>query len=273
MVNIALFISGRLTCYETDLILLLQRLSTNDNIKIHLFCSINDIYNDYYKIAEEVLSPWLCKIEYEEYKIPYDFIENKHPETLIQIVNGIKQPYTVLSCFYNDYKAYKMIEEYQTEKNIKFDICCKIRPDIIFNNIFPEIFLEKDTMTLYSCIPPDIIRIRGDLRTNLCLCDAFAFGCMETMKQYCKTYNFILNENNIKNGNYRINFEPCLTESFFNEAFPIDSDDCYIHMNNAYNKSKFNVIYFTCPYYLNKTRRIRDNNITETIWYRFDQIS
>jgi hypothetical protein len=70
------------------------------------------------------LSPWLRKIEYEEYKVPTSFIQNIHRSTLFQDISGVKKPYTVLSCFYNDNKAYKLIEEYELENNIKFDICC-----------------------------------------------------------------------------------------------------------------------------------------------------
>lgn len=45
------------------------------------------------------------------------------------------------------------------------------------------------------------------------ICDAFAYGNKATMKIYTNTYNYILRENRLRNGYYRINYKPCLTES------------------------------------------------------------
>ena len=57
--KLAFFISGRLTCYEENLIPILNFL--DKKYDINLFLSINDEYNNYYEKAESLLSKWLKK--------------------------------------------------------------------------------------------------------------------------------------------------------------------------------------------------------------------
>jgi hypothetical protein len=53
--RIALLISGRLKCYETCLLPLLQ----NSSYDVDVFASINDVDYDYYNRVITNLSPWL----------------------------------------------------------------------------------------------------------------------------------------------------------------------------------------------------------------------
>ena len=116
----AMFISGRLTCYDENLINILNTTFCENDID--LFVSVNGVRDEYHIEAEQRLSKWLRKIDYEEYNVPEDFI-NTNPESLRQTVNGKQVPYTVLSMFYNDYKNYKNIEEYSKENNMEYERC------------------------------------------------------------------------------------------------------------------------------------------------------
>lgn len=258
MDKVALFISGRLTCYEINLLPILNYLSTR--YIIHLFVSINGIKDEYHTIAEERLSLWLKKIRYEVYHVPDTFVTNTHPETLFQVVDGNRVPYTNLSCFYNDLQCFQLIEQYEAEAGISYDIISKIRPDISFKNLSLLDFKKDspDCKILHSCIPPNEIYIYGWRHIPLCISDAFAYGNKETMRIYTNTYNYILHENTARAGNYRINYEPCVTENVI--------DFCILDTRNAneirerflHNRNGIVIIYFACPYTLNKNRRDRD---------------
>ncbi len=263
MKRVAIFISGRLTCYETHLIKNLQLFDTM--FMVDLFISINGTRDEYHVQAEEQLKKWLREIAYEEYKAPSEsvMIPNIHPETLFQIHEGRKVPYTNLSCFYNDAKAYNLIKLYSQNNNIQYDICMKFRPDIYFlNDSYKTMPLEIQNSVLYSCIPPCEIYIWCDRRAPRCICDAFAYGSMEVMEQYCNTYSFIIKTNNENGGNYRINYEPCLTESFFNYALDLEKDN-YQTILNMFSNAKYKVQYFNVHYDIDKNRRNRDQCFTE----------
>jgi hypothetical protein len=131
-----------------------------------------------------------------------------------------------------------------------------------FNHITPDIFKNRQDTILYSCIPECEIYYFGLRNINRCICDAFAFGSMKVMKRYCNTYNFILSTNDKLLGNYCINYELCLTESYLNEIFNQEqTDDFSIRYMSAFDRLEYKVEYFSCPYILNKKRRSRDTVI------------
>jgi len=111
MLKIAIFISGRINCYENNLLHILNYLDNiykdtcNDESCVNLFMSINGIRDEYNILMEKTLNKYIKSIHYEIYKIPENF-KNNHQETLYQIIDGVKQPYTNLSCFYNDMVAF-----------------------------------------------------------------------------------------------------------------------------------------------------------------------
>jgi len=266
----ALFISGRLTCYEEDLIKVLNTTFYYNDID--LFISINGIRDEYHIEAEERLYKWLRKIDYEEYNVPESFI-NTHPETLTQNINGKKTPYTVMSMFYNDQKNFKNIEEYSKENNITYDIVCKFRADISFINPFIEFLFERFTHhdnTLFSCIPPCPIILYSHIKLGgpLCISDAFAFGSMEVMKRYCSTYDSIFIMNNKDNGYCRLNYETTLSVCFWGEeSFSEYTEDIIDKLYNAVAKCPYKIEYFNLLYNINDKRRERDmvKNLTANI--------
>lgn len=253
--NIALFISGRLVCYDTDLILNLQSMS--DEFTVHLFISINGERDAYHQEAEQLLAPWLKKIRYEPYKVPDDFIPNTHPETLFQVIDGKRVPYTVLSCFYNDLKCYEMIADYSNETGIQFDTCVKFRADIAFANKDWSIFkraAEKPDV-LFSNYPPQRIYFTGDTSTPCCISDAFICTSLQNLKLYCNTYHFTLKMNKKMNGNYRINYEPCVNENICGAIFEQSHPCIREHIISLFTHAQLPIEYFELPYILNTKRR------------------
>lgn len=275
--NVAIFISGRLTCYENNLLPILDYLDEFSHP--HLFVSINGNRDEYHIEAESRLSKYLKDIKYEVYNVPEDFTSNLHPQTLKQHVDGKWVPYTNLSCFYNDKMAFNLATSYSKTHKIKYDIYCKFRPDITFHNINQLDFHILEKNTIYSNIPPCEIYFEGDRRNQRCVSDAFAYGDIHSMKTYTKTYNNILNLNNKLEGKYRINYELCLTESIFDMIYygsyeiPGEQDYTKIYAdrikkykiaydsndaNKIISESKIKIKYFEAKYSLDPNRRNRD---------------
>ena len=217
--NVALFVSGRLLGYDTCLLPFLLKFSKDYRIKV--FFSINTLSlsegEDMTTIIsnlKRLLGDMFGDIYYEEYKLPYEYVQTK-------LQNGIDVfLYNQLSCFYNDKQNLRLIEEYQRNYNITFDIISKIRSDMIME--YNCIYLKKDA--------PDLLMIRtaysfviswGHLPEFALfpyptISDAFAYGNMKSMRIYCKTYDWILEQNRARNGRYLATFEHLLTDSILN---------------------------------------------------------
>jgi hypothetical protein len=154
MRNIAIFISGRLSGYEENLIPFVNSLKDRYNIK--LFFSINS-----FTIADNDISSVITKLEkdfeniigyynFEKYKLPRYFVENrlKNRENL-RLINGDKFSYKSCSQFYNDTKNFELIELYEKMNNIKFDIICKTRADTVFYTNVDFIFNNYEDIHFY----------------------------------------------------------------------------------------------------------------------------
>ena len=173
-------------------------------------------------------------------------------------------PYNQLSMFYNDLNNFNMIEKYEKEKNMKFDVICKIRPDMRFNNLSDIIFFkdDADSLIINSCVPACRIYWFGNTNTPMLICDAFAYGNFKSMKLYCDTYNWICEQDKILQGTYDRTFEPYLNESILRCCF-----DTYKEQINTTERIKdkiFNnplnvkIKYFNCPYNHSNKRREKD---------------
>jgi hypothetical protein len=249
--KIAMFLSGRINCFETDLFPNLIYFSKDPTISIDLFCSVNGEPNEYFSQAEELLSPWLKNIQYEVYKIPENnYINDKNPAV-----------YNLLSCFYNDKKAYNMIEEYAKKNNIEYTYICKFRADIKFKEgelfKFPE--KERDTI-VWSCVAPDPIYFHGNKIFPMMIANDFIFSSPLTMKHYCGTYDFILRKLIETEGKFTPWFEHSVMENFYDITTPwvVTTDEnlreTFRIFQEAYLKSKYEVRYFRCDYEYNKRR-------------------
>ena len=253
MNRIAMFISGRLNCYETDLYPQLVQFAKQDNLQIDLFCALNSERTEYYQKAEELLAPWLKGIEYEIYVPPEDF----HCEEARNANPNDRVYFNTLSMFYNDKKAYQMILEYSKQNNIQYTLISKFRADIRlhFNFIFP--ILNSDDPNLYCSIPPLSVFLKGNL--NPCfrmVTDAFAFGTPEVMKHYCGTYDFLVKTMRERNYKYSIVFELTLSESFYNIVVEdFTPEECAAKISKILPELRYPRIDFECPYVINQTRR------------------
>jgi hypothetical protein len=222
MLNLAIFISGRLLGYSDCLVPLINNIKQKYNV--YLFFSINifslNIQDRNIKNIEYIINDLktkfgesTCQCNFEEYKFPKYIVEK-----LIQ--NNINfDCYNEFSCFYNDKINFNLIDTYEIINNIKFDIICKTRSDIYFNSNNIDFILDnKDDLIIHNKHLQDI-RYWGHKYhdTPLMISDAFAYGNKNSMKIYCSTYDFILNNN--LNGLYCQTFEIALTDSILQHKF------------------------------------------------------
>jgi hypothetical protein len=269
MLNIALFVSGRLTGFKECLLPFVINLKKKYNIFV--FFSINTFSLDknntnLYIIANELKNTFgitFADIYFEEYKFPKSYVENR-------ISNNInKFTYNCLSCFYNDSKNMELIENFEKNNNILFDIICKTRSDIIFKNHINFICDNKDDLIIRN---KHMINIRywghAYNDTPLMISDAFAYGNKISMKYYCSTYDWILKNDIILKGNYSQTFEIYLTDSilqhiFYNipggETIPLLNRDQIFH-KYINNPNGIKIIYLNNINYELLPQQIRSKN-------------
>ena len=198
MLNIAIFISGRLLGYSECLLPIINNLKKK--YKIFLFFSINTFslpINDRNPITiENIINDLkqkfgnsMCECKFEEYKYPKYIIERL-------IKNNIKVfSYNVFSSFYNDKKNFNSIEEYEINNNIKFDIICKMRSDLLFYNKDIDFNVDnKDDLIIHNKHVAEITHWGYKYIPSM-ISDIFAYGNKNSMKIYCSTYDWILNNN------------------------------------------------------------------------------
>lgn len=218
MRNIAIFISGRMLGYKENLIPFIKSLKSKYNIK--LFFSINifsfeNINTNIPLIIQELQTEFgdiLAYHNFEKYKLPRSFVENR----LQHNMNNFN--YNCLSCFYNDKKNMEMIEEYENNNAIKFDVICKTRTELGFKSNVDFIFNNDEDLIIHNKHMCDI-RYWGHIHHNTpkMISDAFAYGNKSSMKIYCKTYDWVL-QNDLLHI-YSQTFEIYLTDSILQYIF------------------------------------------------------
>lgn len=233
--KIAVLISGRAARYEACLLPILQTTKYD----VDLYMSINDESCRYYDKMQIRLGEWLRGLELAPYDPPEKWVENINPSTTKQTINGHSHPWNCMSMYYNDMNAYNMASKTEVE----YDVYLKFRSDIITDD-FPPVNITSER-TLFSAIPN--VASTSPLSNELgeftgqeseWVCDAIAYGNRESMKDYCDTYNFVVNANNNSKGQYRIHFESSLTDSIHHKKLPVE--------------------YFKYGYKLDRNRRILD---------------
>ena len=268
MHNIALFISGRLIGYKYCLLPLINNLKKKYNV--FLFFSINSLSFD--KLTENnvfiindlknTFGETIGDIYFEEYKFPRNYVENKI-NNKIDVFN-----YNCLSCFYNDCKNMELIENFEKNNNIEFDIVCKSRSDIFFENNNVEFTIDNKNELIIRNKHMSNISHWGIKNTPLMISDAFAYGNKLSMKYYCSTYDWILKNDLLLNGKYLQTFEIYLTDSilqyvFYNtpggEVTPLLS---YEEIINKYvnNPNGIKIIYLNNINYTLLPQEIRSKN-------------
>ena len=216
--NIALFVSGRILGYDTCLLPMINNFkpASSGDFKIKVFFSINtfSLGKDENILAiinnlKQLLGDKFGDIYYEDYKLPYDWVHSK----LQNGTNGFI--YNQMSCFYNDKQNLRLIEEYQVNNNINFDIVAKLRSDITSSPISLKL---DDPDALIIRTPLTGIGFWGHLAEFSKLpCQTISidvvYGNMKSMRIYCKTYDWTLEQNILLNGHYSCTFEPLITNS------------------------------------------------------------
>ena len=241
--RIAVLISGRLKCYESCLIPLLESCDYD----IDLFISINAERDDYHNQALNNLSKWLKG----EYICPY-VVPQDYKDIFINMGTGTNEPlpYNQLSMFFNDMNAFKLATQYADDNNFEYDAYMKYRSDIVTNKL-PDIE-KSDEYQIFSVIPwcnhyspiidrqnPTIYNSPGDWRlpdtvNAPWVSDAIVYGNRNSMEAYMQTYNYCMEMNELWKGLYPIAFEPSVTQ-------------------NAYDKG-LEVKYFSAPYTIDPSR-------------------
>ena len=273
MINIAFFISGRLIGYKELLIPFVNIFKTKYNI--YLFFSINSFTLDKgvsIKMATNELintfGEMIGDIYFEDFKMPKSYVENR-------IENNVDTfSYNALSQSYNDSKNMELIEKFEINKNIEFDIVCKTRSDIHFINIQDFIVDNKDDIIIRNKHMMDI-RYWGHIYrdTPLLISDAFAYGNKKSMKHYCETYDWILKNDLLLKGQYTQAFETYLTDSLLQHVFynvpgggqnPVLTREQII--NNYLNNPKgIKIVYMNNIRYvlLNQSIRLKNNFVVD----------
>jgi len=174
MKYIALYISGRSTCFNENLIYQLKNyLDKNKETEIHIFASLNEEPNtEHSKKFEEIIKP--KKVIYEKFIAPEYILnhKNKHWYT---------KPYNCASMYYNNLKAFELIEEYSKELGIKYDMVIKYRTDIVR--------IENDLPIPEEDIKENSIYTLFDYNWHGGLNDQIGVGSFNTMKLYSDLYN------------------------------------------------------------------------------------
>jgi hypothetical protein len=126
-----------------------------------------------------------------------------------------------LSCFYNDYKNIELIENFEKNNNMLFDIICKIRSDMIIKSNDFSFILDNPNEFIIRNKHMQDIRFWGHVYkdTPLMISDAFAYGNKISMKHYCSTYEWILKTDLLLKGYYSQTFEIYLTDSILQYVF------------------------------------------------------
>lgn len=269
MLNIALFVSGRLFGYKECLLPFINTLKQKYNI--FLFFSINSFSlgkmnkNIEYIIDDlkNTFGETIGAIYFEKYKFPRSYVETR-------ISNNINVfSYNCLSCFYNDSKNMELIEKFENNNNILFDIISKIRTDIFFENDVNFICDNKDDLIIRNK-HMTTIQYWGHFHkdTPLMISDCFAYGNKISMKHYCSTYDWILKNDNILNGNYSQTFEIYLTDSILQHVFyntPGGEKNPLLNKTQIFDKyvnnpNKIKIIYLTNISYNMIPSNIRTQN-------------
>lgn len=133
--KIAMYFSGRIISYEHCIANIIK---LKDKYNITFFCSLNlpELTDYEYKFFE------LLNMNQNQYTF-----ENLIAPDWIYTLDGqghYMRREKMHSHFYNNKKCIELIHTYEKENNINFDIIIKYRADIVSNDIFPILHVNKN---------------------------------------------------------------------------------------------------------------------------------
>jgi hypothetical protein len=185
--------------------------------------SINDTDGLYYTVMREKMAKWIKGVVITPYSIPADFKTDFIPDNFkmcYQRINGVWVPRNQLSMYYNDGNAFKMACDYSAEHGFEYDLFMRFRSDI-FNTAIPTISpVDPSTLVLYSVVPGLSISFGKHIRRPVS--SDWVWGNKKTMAIYCNTYEYVLQNNRVANGNYLFHYESNHTDHMVSSGVQIE---------------------------------------------------
>jgi hypothetical protein len=168
--KVAIFFVGRITAYQHCMPKLLEIKDTYNPV---IFCSLNADSN-----SPEDIKSFLADFAIPEKQSNVEKVV--YPEWLDRCYssdNGLLNRTAMYSMFYNQNKAFNLIEQYQKDNSMQFDCILYYRADMISTDKL--VLNMPESNAIY--IPSD----RGYGGCN----DRVAYGSYESMKVYCNIIN------------------------------------------------------------------------------------
>ena len=172
-----ILISGTCRLYNKYLIDFMNKTKSNNNLEVlDVIVSLNSESIDQEMI--ELLNP--KKIYYNKVELPEKYLDvpKSRCSWPMRAVN-------TYSMYFNNYKAFKLLEEYQIENNFKYDYIIKYRSDL-HSEDFLDLLQEENAILIpigndYPLLPATATASGG-------LNDQIAYGDFTSMKNYCYLY-------------------------------------------------------------------------------------
>ena len=170
--------------------------------------NLEDSVNPYSVEQSLKTIPGIAKYKIENNK---DFIQNL-PKPDFKYFNYSSPEVFIKSQLYSIHQSYNLMEEYAKENDIKYDMVIRCRMDLSFFRFEPDNTIFDDIRNKIIFVPNgDCGHSHPDHGTSCHLCnklyyelkvkgvhlidhpsipcDIFAYGSMESMKEYCNLYN------------------------------------------------------------------------------------
>lgn len=166
--KIAIYLSGRVNCYESFLDQIEKFKKSHNSVDI--FLSVNGSYDQ--RVVDDIKP---VAYYFEPYSTPERKLYiHKRPETSV---------YNTYSQFFNNLQAFKLIKSHQEKHSFKYDVVMKYRSDMVAGSFA----LEHIDL---SSIKPNVLYVpKGN--DNCGLNDLVGLGNFETMEKYSSLYDSI----------------------------------------------------------------------------------
>ena len=202
--NVALILCGRVNSYEHSLEYL-NSIFKNPNFNCKVFCSLNlPTTNQYIQDFCKTFEVGDEQFNIERIQIPQSYV-NMNEEFCYQTPVGDKPPpaayngcYSTYSLYYNQNRAFNLVERYVNKYNMNFDVVILFRADINPSSNNPKVFPVNDIIKPNTVYIPRINSertINSSKNTSNCFSHGIttlaAYGNFDTMKKYCSLINNI----------------------------------------------------------------------------------
>jgi len=193
--NLAIILYGRINSYEYS-IDYFNSLYKNPNFNCKIFCSLNLKKKTPYieKLCE------LFDIGDEQINIEPTIVPKKFTDLNADACNTFTIPcYSIYSSHYHQNKAFKLIEAYSKNHNIKYDIVIVFRIDTHPSNDESKIFPIENNIEPNTVYIPRINNKNTSINETKNISDCYnngistfhTYGDFDTMKKYCNLINNI----------------------------------------------------------------------------------